>query len=106
MATRHQTRNIHTILARHLPHPPDIGEAEVRMVALMDIPATPTLMQGIARIRHITLHILHGHTLSGPLSKDMGMHPLWKGTGSIHILNKVGLIIKLLLQCSASSSEG
>ena len=51
------------------------------------------------------LHI--GNNLIGPLNMDMGMHPRWKGLGSIHILNnKVGLLIKLLLQCSASPSEG
>ena len=106
MATRLQHRNTHIILRRHLPHPPSIGEVEVRMVALRDIPATPIPTQDIARICHNTLHILRGHTLSGCLTTDMDMHLLWIKTGIIHIPSKVSLIIKLLVQCFASFIEG
>ena len=97
MATQLQLHT-HTTLAQYLPHPPDTGEAELHMVVLKDTPTTPTLMQGIARRCPITLHILQkrclyglhiGNTLIGPLNMDMGMHPQWKSTGSIHILNKV-----------------
>ena len=103
MATRLQHRNTHVILRRHLPHPPGIGEVEVRLVALRHIPATHTPMQDIARICHTTLHILRAHTLS---TTDMDMHLLWIKTGMIHIPSKVSLIIKLLVQCSASFNEG
>ena len=86
MATRLQHRNTHVILRRHLPHPPDTGEVEVRLVAIRHIPATHTPMQDIARMYHTTLHILCARTHS---STVMDMHLIWMKTGIIHIPNKV-----------------
>jgi len=97
MATLPQLRSIHIILIWHLPPTPGIGELEVRIVALRDIPATHIPSQDIAIICHSTQHILRGHIPSGCLTKDMELHLLWIETGIIHNPSKVSSIIKLLV---------
>ena len=97
MATLPQLLSIHIILKWHLPLTPGIGELEVHVVALKDIPATQIPTQDVAIICHSTQHILRGHIPSGCLTKDMELHLLWIETGIIHNPSKVSSIIKLLV---------
>merc|ERR1739842_243645 len=79
------------------PPTPGIGELEVHIVALRDIPATHIPTQDIAIICHSTQHILRGLIPSGCLTKDMELHLIWIETAIIHIPSKVSSIIKLLV---------
>ena len=97
MAIHPQLLSNHIILIWHLPLTPGLGELEVHVVALKDIPATQIPTQDVAIICHSTQHILRGHIPSGCLTKDMELHLRWIDTGIIHNPSKVSSIIKLLV---------
>ena len=96
MAILPQLLSNHIILIWHLPLIPGLGELEVHLVALKDIPTTQVPTQDVVIPCHNIQHILRGHILSGCHTKDME-HLRWIDTGIIHNPSKVSSIIKLLV---------
>ena len=87
----------HIMLTWHLPLIPGLGELEVHLVALKDIPTTQVPTQDVVIPCHNIQHILRGHILSGCHIKDMELHLRGIDTGIIHNPSKVSSIINLLV---------